>query len=423
MIRLTAGNPFYIQILMDRLVIYMNQKHISRATVADVDQVVENYIRELQLSEAPVLFENLTSFLTRQDGQTKLEKRVLQITAYITINQEFASKQSILQEFGINEHEDVEKIINHLLVRNVLEARSGVQAYRIQVELFNLWLNEKMPYVRRSSLVNPYIIGDPVTGNNFYGRQQQVDQVLQNISHKSYLLDAEWRTGKTSLLYKIQHELRLITLDDHYFVPVFVSIDGCSEDNIWYRIAEGFVDTINNHPDFQIDASENFCLDNPSNYKLRQLKTSVLEIVDKINSQHMINGKKVKFIIEIDEAQQINDFGGQVRSDLRNFLSQDLNIKPHLNSIIAGYKIEKRLAEMSSSPWTNFTMQIHLEGLSDNDFSSLIVGPIKKQYGDRYQIIARGESVVTGEIVERIKSKACSQIANATCGVRGDDNA
>jgi hypothetical protein len=451
MFRLTASSPYYIQILMDKLVFYMNKERITRATVADVDQVAENYIKNLQLRDADIRFDNLTSFSIKENAQTKLEKRVLQVIAHLTINYDFANKLSILQEFGINEHEDVEKIIDHLRVRNVLEAQSGVQAYRIQVELFKLWLNEKMPYERRSSLVNPYIIGVPVTGNNFYGRQRQVDQVLQNISHKSYLLDAEWRTGKTSLLYKIQHELRTMISGEHYFVPVFVSIDGCSEDNIWYKIAEGFVDTINDHPDLQIDASEIFCLDNPSNYKLRQLKSNVLELSDKIN-KNIIDERKVKFIIEIDEAQQINGFKGQVKSDLRNFLSQDLDIKPHLNSIIAGYNIE-RLAGISSSPWTNFMAQIHLEGLSDSDFESLINGPIKKQYGDRYrfdppaiekiseysqripydiqvycnlafdEIISRGESVVTGEIIERIKSKACLQIADATGGIRGDDNA
>lgn len=452
MFQLTAGNPFYIQILMDKLVIYMNRESISRAIVADVDKVVEDYIGGMPLTEATVLFDNLVSFLSDENEQTKLEKRTLQVIAHLTINYEFANKQSILQEFGINEHEDVEKIINHLLVRNVLEAQPKVQAYRIQVELFNLWLNEKMPYERRSSLVNPYIIGDPVTGNNFYGRQQQVDQILQNISHKSYLLDAEWRTGKTSLLYKIQHELRLTTSDVYYFIPVFISIDERPENEIWHRIGEGFADAINNHASFQFDASESLSLGNPSEYKLRQLKNGVLEIVSKISTQNMVTGKKLKFVVEIDEGQQINNYTEQTRADLRNFLSQDLKIKPHLNSIIAGYKIDT-LAGMSSSPWTNFMVQIHLEGLSDDDFRSLIIGPIKKQYDDRYQfdtsavekiseysqripydtqvycnlafdeITASGVSVITGEIVERIKSKACSQIANATCGVRGDDNA
>jgi len=444
MFKLTAGNPFYIQILMDRLAKYMKDKNIGRAILADVDKVVEDYINQLQLGEAPAIFDNLTSCLPKDNEKTRLEMRILQIIAHITTNDDFATNQSILQEFGNNEHEDVQNIILRLLERNVLVSKPYVMAYKIQVELFKLWLNQKKPYERLSSLKNPYIIGDPVTGENFYGRQREIDEILQKISNQSVLLDDEWRTGKTSLLYKIENELNLMNSGEHYFITIFASIDGCPEDIIWHRIAEGFRDAVNNQPALKI-----LSVLNPAEYTLKHLKVYVLALAEEINNQ-LEKGIKVKFIVAIDEAQQFNIYSPQTRADLRNFLSQDLAIKPHLSSIIAGYDIE-RLGG-SSSPWTNFVTPVHLRELSDNEIESLIIDPIKKLYNYRYrfdrpaiekiskysrkipydihvychyafiEMLAKGESVITADIVDRIKSRADSQISHGTNKLRGESN-
>lgn len=50
--------------------------------------------------------------------------------------------------------------------------------------------------------VNPYISGPPVTGANFYGRRQEIKNVLET-SHKLTLFVATRRMGKTSLLRQL----------------------------------------------------------------------------------------------------------------------------------------------------------------------------------------------------------------------------
>ena len=52
--------------------------------------------------------------------------------------------------------------------------------------------------------LNPYISGPPVTGPDFYGRQDQLDNVLKT-KHKLILYVATRRIGKTSLCKQINH--------------------------------------------------------------------------------------------------------------------------------------------------------------------------------------------------------------------------
>jgi len=450
MIQLTAGNPFYIQILMDKLVLYMNKNKINRATVADINKVVEDYIVNLQLSEAIPLFDNLTSFLSIENEETKLEKRILQILAHITTSQEFADERSILQEFGNNEHENVKAIIEKLSHRNVLVSRKGFIAYQIQVKLFKFWLNIKMPYERKSAIKNPYIVGNPVTGEQFYGRQQDIEKILQNISDKSYLLDAQWRTGKTSFLFKIQQQLKLIQ-SDFYYIPIFISIDGCREDELWLRIFEGFINDLINHDELQVYNFSNISPSENSKYSYRHFKKEILGIIEHVNIflHKKYPTKKAKFVIQIDEAQNINDYSSKTKSDLRTFFSQELTIKPYISSIFSGFEIDKD-AQSGSSPWTNFLVSINFDSLSDNDFYSLIKDQLKQLYGERFkfepsaidkisrysrkipydtqvycnmafeEIISKEESIITDDIIETIKSKAREQINSATNGLRGD---
>ena len=46
-LNLTAGSPFYIQIICNRLVEYMNVKHAGLVTEADVEQIKNELIRDV----------------------------------------------------------------------------------------------------------------------------------------------------------------------------------------------------------------------------------------------------------------------------------------------------------------------------------------------------------------------------------------
>jgi hypothetical protein len=55
-----------------------------------------------------------------------------------------------------------------------------------------------------NNIINPYISGPPVIGVDFYGRQQDLQKVLDT-EHRGILFIATRRVGKTSLCYEIKH--------------------------------------------------------------------------------------------------------------------------------------------------------------------------------------------------------------------------
>ncbi len=62
------------------------------------------------------------------------------------------------------------------------------------------------------NIVNPYIAGNPVFGDNFYGRRQDLQKVLDS-QHKLILFLATRRMGKTSFCHQIKY---LCKKEDHY---------------------------------------------------------------------------------------------------------------------------------------------------------------------------------------------------------------
>lgn len=134
-IELTAGSPFYIQILCNRLVEYMNRKHAPVVTNSDVEQVKEELIRgasALTLDK----FDNLIN-----SGDTSAEaisdEDALKVLTSIATNSQTGpcSRHNIVCETRLS----VDEILDDLVRRDVVERERG-QYYSIRVGLFKEWL-------------------------------------------------------------------------------------------------------------------------------------------------------------------------------------------------------------------------------------------------------------------------------------------
>ena len=134
-IDLTAGNPFYIQILCNRLVEYMNRKRASLVTEADVEQVMEELIRGVN-ALGPDKFDNLiNSGDTSEDAIS--DEDALRVLTAIAVNSRTGpcSRNSIVCET----HTPVDEVLEDLVKRDVVERERG-QYYSIRVGLFKEWL-------------------------------------------------------------------------------------------------------------------------------------------------------------------------------------------------------------------------------------------------------------------------------------------
>lgn len=136
-INYTSRNPYYIQIFCARLVDYMNTKKNIRVTEADVKEVAETFIEGSQ-ALAPEKFDNLIRAGEEHDFKEFDDEPVVKILRQIAIGSKnigVCSRDNI----SLNNKELENKVLNHLVDREVLEHKQG-DNYKIQVKLFQEWL-------------------------------------------------------------------------------------------------------------------------------------------------------------------------------------------------------------------------------------------------------------------------------------------
>ena len=133
-LNLTAGSPFYIQIICNRLVEYMNVKHARLVTEADVEQIKNELIRDVNALGLDK-FDNLIN-----SGDTSADaipdEDTLKVLKAIADNSRTGPchRDRIVCETSSS----VDMILDDLEKRDVVERRE--QSYQIQVGLFKEWL-------------------------------------------------------------------------------------------------------------------------------------------------------------------------------------------------------------------------------------------------------------------------------------------
>ena len=134
-IELTAGSPFYIQIICDRLVRYMNRKRASLITEADVEQVKNELIRGVNALGLDK-FDNLINSGDTSDDAIS-DDDALNVLKAIAVNSRTGpcNRNSISCET----QKPLDMILDDLVNREVIERERG-RYYRIRVGLFRDWL-------------------------------------------------------------------------------------------------------------------------------------------------------------------------------------------------------------------------------------------------------------------------------------------
>ena len=133
-LELTAGSPFYIQIVCNRLVEYMNSKHAALVTAADVEHVKNELIAGVNALGLDKFDNLINSGDTSADAISDEDARkVLKVIADNS-RTGLCHRDTIVCET----HLPLDTILNELVKRDVVERRE--ESYRIQVGLFKEWL-------------------------------------------------------------------------------------------------------------------------------------------------------------------------------------------------------------------------------------------------------------------------------------------
>jgi tetratricopeptide (TPR) repeat protein len=132
---LTAGSPFYIQIICDRLVKYMNERRAALVTEADVEQVKNDLIRGVNALDL-TKFDNLVNSGDKSSDAIS-DDDALKVLKTIAMNSQTGpcNRNSIICETET----PTDVILDDLVNRDVVE-RERERYYQIRVGLFKEWL-------------------------------------------------------------------------------------------------------------------------------------------------------------------------------------------------------------------------------------------------------------------------------------------
>ncbi|MEE4357939.1 MAG: hypothetical protein V2I97_15835 [Desulfococcaceae bacterium] len=138
-VNLSAGSPFYIQIICNRLVEYMNRKRASLVTQADIEQVKNDLIRGVNALGLDKFDNLINSGDTSEDAIS--DEDALKVLKSIAMNSHTGpcSRNSIICPTC----QTTDLILDDLVKREVLE-REREHYYRIRVGLFKEWLSANM---------------------------------------------------------------------------------------------------------------------------------------------------------------------------------------------------------------------------------------------------------------------------------------
>lgn len=139
-IDLTDCNPFYIQIVCDAVVEYMNRERTPKITNADVMKVLEQLLR----GESAIKQRDFDGLLTPGDELPG----AIPVSEVLQVLKRIASYSShggcgLADLTGIATTHPIEMILSNLVDRDVIEIRN--EAHYIRVGLFREWLNECLP--------------------------------------------------------------------------------------------------------------------------------------------------------------------------------------------------------------------------------------------------------------------------------------
>ena len=204
LVELTAGNPFYVQIIGDRLVGILKRDRLRDATTVELNEVIEQLTQGVNALSRKH-FDNLVT--ASDDDVTDIKPAetwsVLRAVALGSSTGGSCFRSAI----KIDNPNRVDLVLDDLVQRKVLESPQE-DYYKIRVGLFREWLEAESR--RRGgvglmdALLNPFAeCGRIVRGDAFFGRRDELERLEQRLIQPptggSAAIVGEPRIGKSSL--------------------------------------------------------------------------------------------------------------------------------------------------------------------------------------------------------------------------------
>jgi DNA-binding winged helix-turn-helix (wHTH) protein len=203
----------------------------------------------------------------------------------------------------------------------------------------------------------PYVVGQWVRGDAFYGRRMQIDEILAGNRNWLWLLGTR-RIGKTSLLKQLEH--LAVASPEHGFFPVFWDLQGADRpDDLHSDFSEALLDT-----------EERL---HGAGIRLDEVRSDELfESLGRL--RRALRGANLRLLLLCDEVEELIHLNRDDPALLRK-LRRAMQSREGVRSVLASSSRLWQLAEEGgdTSPFLDgFTPPLYLGALTDEEARELI---------------------------------------------------
>jgi Cdc6-like AAA superfamily ATPase len=236
----------------------------------------------------------------------------------------------------------------------------------------NYRINGKMrypPLYIQTIQDNPYVYGTPVHKVGFFGRQEELEEILRAISKplkEDILLIGERRTGKTSALNRIKIQL------ERPFYPVYIVVNTVEPqtEEILKLIRTEIIQTLTDGK--ILDAS----------WKDRRFDSEIFErniaVIMQAARERVAD---IKLVLLLDEADYllkvVHNIDRQIDDRIQNILRAMLQseVGTDVRAVVAGTSDLSGYIAQRSSPFYNHFHEVSLKPLTHEETQKLITEP------------------------------------------------
>lgn len=232
---------------------------------------------------------------------------------------------------------------------------------------------------------NPYISGQPVREvEMFFGRHELLQRIVATLHNNSIMLHGERRIGKTTLLHQIAQ--RLETLDDphFWFVPVYIDLEGTSQEIFFHMLMEEIVHKLSTLPTEGEEGAPlwdtiTFASVPAAEYSDRLFNRDLHRILRSLQAYAATHhpGHQPRLILLMDEMDVVSQYDHLIQQQLRRIFMR--NFAAALGAVVAGIQIS-RSWDRIESPWYNLFNEVEVEPFNRNHAEELLVSPVQNVY-------------------------------------------
>ncbi len=239
---------------------------------------------------------------------------------------------------------------------------------------------------------NPYVVGAPIQHpDSFFGRVGILEKLMSGLHLNSFAILDERRLGKTSLLYRLDYELKYHHKDPniHFLTTPILNLQGLEPEYFFASLANIIKVAIGDTEGNLADTSQ---------YDYNKFRRELDKIKRKLPTKATI------IVLFLDEIDSFNKYPDAYQQQFRNILVGE----PWLRVVVAGVTIEKNAK--NTSPWYNTLKEEQVGFFTEEEAFELITQPVIGKYTFSEQAIA--EIIQKSELRPRNIQFYCSEALN-----------